>query len=229
TVEPLDPTHTYVVAHLLDRDGECTALWGPGSSGVRHEPVLFQISGDGVIDAISNIAGSEFLGFAPFKAASVIAGNATDFTGALPFANAGSADECQAYILVQHGSQADVQVSIEFDEPEGIIIRSVELPLMDVLWGDVDCDGDVDIGDAQKIARWLINLSVSQTEPCPDIGSSVPVTEDATTTIRKWGDVDGDGDVDIGDAQKIARWLIDLDITQTAGTPEIGDTVSIPS
>lgn len=39
-------------------------------------------------------------------------------------------------------------------------------------FGDIDCNGIVNIGDAQKLARSLVNLSVSQTEPCPGIGVS---------------------------------------------------------
>lgn len=39
------------------------------------------------------------------------------------------------------------------------------------VWGDVDCSGTVTIVDAQKIARWLIQLPITQVEPCPDIGS----------------------------------------------------------
>jgi hypothetical protein len=38
------------------------------------------------------------------------------------------------------------------------------------LFGDVDCDGDVDAIDALKILRFVVGLSVSQTKPCPDIG-----------------------------------------------------------
>jgi hypothetical protein len=39
------------------------------------------------------------------------------------------------------------------------------------VFGDVDCDGDVDVTDSLKIQRFLIGLSVSQMEPCPDIGT----------------------------------------------------------
>jgi len=38
------------------------------------------------------------------------------------------------------------------------------------LFGDVDCDNDVDSVDALKILRNLVALAVSQTEPCADIG-----------------------------------------------------------
>ena len=40
--------------------------------------------------------------------------------------------------------------------------------------GDVDCSGAVDAVDALKTLRHVAGLSVSQTEPCPDIGSASP-------------------------------------------------------
>jgi hypothetical protein len=39
------------------------------------------------------------------------------------------------------------------------------------LWGDVDCNGTVTSVDALKVLRHVADLSVSQTEPCPDIGT----------------------------------------------------------
>ncbi|MDO8615771.1 MAG: hypothetical protein Q7T33_08565 [Dehalococcoidia bacterium] len=39
--------------------------------------------------------------------------------------------------------------------------------------GDVDCSGAVNIGDAQKIARRLISLAITQAEGCPDVGEAV--------------------------------------------------------
>ena len=43
------------------------------------------------------------------------------------------------------------------------------------LFGDADCDGDVDAIDSLKKLRDVAGLSVSQTEPCPDIGSPVQI------------------------------------------------------
>lgn len=91
-----------------------------------------------------------------------------------------------------------------------------------VPWGDVDCDGDADIGDAQKTARNLIGLPVSQEQGCPAIESTV-----VEAVPRQWGDGDCDGDVDIGDAQKVARSLIDLPVSQEQGCPAISSTVQI--
>ena len=40
-----------------------------------------------------------------------------------------------------------------------------------LVFGDVDCDGDVDGVDALKIQRWIIGLSVIQEPGCLEIGS----------------------------------------------------------
>jgi alpha-tubulin suppressor-like RCC1 family protein/plastocyanin len=97
------------------------------------------------------------------------------------------------------------------------------IPEEDRLWGDVDCDSGVAIGDALKIARYLLGLSVSQEEGCPDIGSDVIV--DAKT--RTWGDADCDAGIAIGDALKTARHLLGLSVSQEEGCPEIGSTVAV--
>ena len=52
----------------------------------------------------------------------------------------------------------DINVG-DVDEPKGLV------------WGDVDCDGDVDAADALKIQRWLAGLSVAQEPGCLEIGS----------------------------------------------------------
>jgi parallel beta-helix repeat protein len=91
------------------------------------------------------------------------------------------------------------------------------------LWGDVDCDGSAAIGDALKLARYLLGLSVSQTSPCPFVGADTHVEG----MLLSWGDADCDGSVAIGDAVKTARHLLDLSVSQEAGCPRIGDPVGI--
>jgi hypothetical protein len=98
-------------------------------------------------------------------------------------------------------------------------------PAVSVVWGDVDCSGSVSIGDAQKISRFLIGLSVTQTPPCPQLGSHVSVDG----IDRVWGDIDCLGGLTIGDAQKLARSLISLQLTQGPNCPGIGSSVSIGS
>jgi len=94
---------------------------------------------------------------------------------------------------------------------------------MGLLWGDVDCDGDVDAVDALKVLRHVVRLAVSQEEPCPDIGSTVTVDG----TPRLWGDVDGYGDVDAVDALQILRHVVRLWVAQRPGTPPIGSRVHV--
>ncbi len=91
------------------------------------------------------------------------------------------------------------------------------------MWADVDCGGNVTIGDAQKIARSLISLSVSQTPPCAVIGNGVL----ANGTSELWADVDCNGAVTIGDAQKVARSLISLPISQTPPCFGVQEQVTI--
>jgi hypothetical protein len=96
----------------------------------------------------------------------------------------------------------------------------------------VDCDGNAAIGDTVKLARWLIDLSVSQNDPCPAVGGTVnvqPLTPEPNPGPFEgsWSDADCDGGVAIGDAVKLARWLIDLSVSQSEDCPPIGDPVQI--
>ena len=52
-----------------------------------------------------------------------------------------------------------------------INVSPIVPPLKDLVFGDVDCDGDVDGVDALKIQRWIIGLSVTQEPGCLEIGS----------------------------------------------------------
>jgi pimeloyl-ACP methyl ester carboxylesterase len=88
------------------------------------------------------------------------------------------------------------------------------------LWGDIDCNGSLTIGDAQKIARFLIGLAITQGPDCPLLGTLVQILG----VERAWGDVDCLNGVTIGDAQKIARSLINLSVGQGPGCPQIGQT-----
>ena len=82
-------------------------------------------------------------------------------------------------------------------------------------FGDVDCNGSVDAVDSLKILRYVAGLSVSQTEPCPDIGSAVPSV---------FGDVDCNGSVDAVDALKALRYVAGLSVSQTEPCPDIGSS-----
>lgn len=53
-------------------------------------------------------------------------------------------------------------------------IVALAQPAGDVaLFGDVDCDGDVDAVDALKILQFVAGLPFGQSEPCPDLGTTL--------------------------------------------------------
>ena len=85
---------------------------------------------------------------------------------------------------VQHVS------AIEFSQEEGCPQLGVALPAAvpagdpPVIFGDVDCDADVDAVDQLKILRFLVGFSVSQTEPCPDIGTPLGISGPGSPLTR---------------------------------------------
>ncbi len=97
------------------------------------------------------------------------------------------------------------------------LVHDVAPPAAAAVAGDVDCDGDVDSVDALKELRHVAVLPVSQSEPCPDIGTEV---------ASIFGDVDCDDDVDAVDALKILRSVAALPISQGLGCGPIGSPLS---
>lgn len=74
------------------------------------------------------------------------------------------------------------------------------------LSGDVDCDGDVDAVDAQKLLQW--KAAIISDPPCLHLG-----------------DVDCDGDKDAVDALKILQWKAGIAVVLPPGCPDIGTPV----
>jgi hypothetical protein len=95
-------------------------------------------------------------------------------------------------------------------------------PVTAAAWGDIDCSGAIDIGDAVKLARGIIGLSIGKAPGCPEIGDSVEVGDVPQT----WGDIDCDGVVSIGDALKTSRKLLGLSVSQQAECPSLDTVVS---
>lgn len=90
-----------------------------------------------------------------------------------------------------------------------------------VRWGDSDCDGDVDAVDALVGLRNLAALSVSQDEPCFELGASVFVSGGDGSAL-KWDDIDCNGSLSAVDAAKKLRHLASLSVAQVQPCPEIG-------
>ncbi len=83
-----------------------------------------------------------------------------------------------------------------------------------LIQGDVDCDKDVDSGDALKGLQFVGSLPYEQQVPCPDIGSEV---------ASLFGDTDCDGDVDAVDSLGILRDVAALTpLPQNEPCPDIG-------
>jgi hypothetical protein len=87
------------------------------------------------------------------------------------------------------------------------------VPQQPLTQGDVDCDTAVNSIDSLKVLRYAAGLSVSQTEPCPDI---------STITSQVVGDVDCSGQVNSIDSLKILRFAALLSNTQNEPCTDIG-------
>jgi hypothetical protein len=83
--------------------------------------------------------------------------------------------------------------------------------------GDVDCSGAINSVDALKLLRSNAALSVSQTEPCPDVGENL--------LPGLFGDVDCSGAVNSVDALKVLRYSAGLTVEQTQPCPAFGDPI----
>jgi hypothetical protein len=88
------------------------------------------------------------------------------------------------------------------------------------LMGDTDCNVNVNSVDSLKILRFVALLSVSQTEPCPDLNTAVPGLDFV------WGDVDCNGSVNSVDSLKILRFVALLSVAQTEPCTDVGQPVT---
>ena len=92
-------------------------------------------------------------------------------------------------------------------------------------WGDADCDTTVGTRDSQALLRKVLEQNaLSQTQPCPLIGT--PVTVDGDDRI--WGDWDCDGTVGTRDSQAILRNVLEqAALSQTQPCPLLGAEVTL--
>jgi hypothetical protein len=93
------------------------------------------------------------------------------------------------------------------------------------VWGDVDCSGDIAPRDGQAILKNVLGQNaLSQTQPCPAVGSQVTV--DGVSQI--WGDVDCSGDIAPRDGQAILKNVLGQNaLSQTQPCPAVGSTVQV--
>ena len=90
-----------------------------------------------------------------------------------------------------------------------------------LIWGDSDCDGEITTRDNQALLRTVLQQpALTQTEPCPDLGTVVPGTAPELT----WGDWDCDGEVTTRDNQALLRNVLEqAALSQTEPCPNLGD------
>ncbi len=104
---------------------------------------------------------------------------------------------CTIEFEVMAEGTTDLEISelYLFDE-ESEVIPSVSedghFTAFDVMFGDINNDGVVDVGDAILLLRYVVDL------------------EDFDDRQFKAADVNGDGSVDVGDAILILRYIVDL-------------------
>ncbi len=92
-------------------------------------------------------------------------------------------------------------------------------------WGDADCDTTVGTRDSQALLRNVLEQNaLSQTQPCPVIGTAVTVDGNGGV----WGEWDCDGTVGTRDSQAILRNVLEQNaLSQTQPCPVIGDLVQV--
>jgi hypothetical protein len=92
-----------------------------------------------------------------------------------------------------------------------------------LIFGDTDCGGAFNIGDAINIARDQVNLPVNQQPDCPGLDQQVVVGDDNI----QWGNANCKDGYNIGDAIVVARKLIGLPNSVAVGCPELGVQVEV--
>ncbi len=93
-------------------------------------------------------------------------------------------------------------------------------------WGDLQCDGDLDLSDVLAGRRAIAGLGTSAAIGCPAAGGLAQVAgiEDAMT----WGDFRCDGEVDATDVLGLLRVLAGFSAASGAGEcPAIGEPVFV--
>jgi len=94
----------------------------------------------------------------------------------------------------------------------------------DLTWGDFDCNGSVAPRDGQALLnKFLSKPDLSQTEPCPDLGSSISIA----AHLYVWGDGDCNGVIAPRDGQAVLNHFLNKpELSQTQPCPTMGSPVS---
>jgi CSLREA domain-containing protein len=91
-----------------------------------------------------------------------------------------------------------------------------------LLWGDNNCDGDIDATDALLAILYVAEQPADTGEDCPGLGEVIDV-EDAS--LHAWGDSNCDEAIDLGDVRDVLRYRAGLEVSQNGDCLAIGDEV----
>lgn len=206
------------VGPLLNDPGDADT----GPNGLQNYPVI----NDAVIGA-GNVTISGALNSAPstsyrleffhnaacdasgFGEGEVFVGAAnvmTDSNGDVPFSTEFSAIPPDRFVTATATDPAGN--TSEFGECTPVTIG--------VLKGDVDCSGSISAVDALKLLRFAAGLVITQTEPCPDIGTPL------SAGGPEMGDMNCDGNENSVDALLILRHSAGLPVNLPKGCAPIG-------
>lgn len=99
-------------------------------------------------------------------------------------------------------------------------------PTTGPLWGDVDCDGDVQATDSLAILVYLAGFAaLPQLEPCDDLG--IPFAVPSSEVTVPWGDLDCDTNVEAVDALADLKWIAGLTpVPQDEPCPDVGHVMT---
>jgi hypothetical protein len=91
-------------------------------------------------------------------------------------------------------------------------LNAATLTVIGGCFGDIDCGGSINSIDALKLLRHGAGLTVTQSEPCENVGTMLGVGE-------LQGDIDCSGTVNSIDALKLLRYGAGLSVDQTQPCP----------
>ena len=112
----------------------------------------------------------------------------------------------------------DIDVTINLGPGENVTCTFFNVQASRVVsggtWGDSNCNGDTNAVDALLTQRYIVGLSVSQHEPCPNLGVDIDLILDGSNMSLLWGDFDCNGSLDAIDVLKTLREVAGLSITK---------------
>jgi hypothetical protein len=226
---------TYVIFNVTDRDGFCDL--SPSLHKVLGEKVNFQIDSGKSNGTIIGAAQLGSIG-ADGLSASTVTFDA-DAAGAPVKGSPVPADSCQAWVLVSHSTNEQVDIRITAFDPEGTITFDTILNptppapeptpfTINTKWGNTDCSGDgIKARDVQALQKFILEQPLLTVfAPCPSIGQTVIVAGNT----HQWGnwDCSAGGGIQARDGQALQKFILEQTaLSQTSPCPAVNAPVAV--